>query len=108
MIKLIVMVKKKEGMTQEEFDSYWREVHGPLVRNNVPGLLKYTQNHRIDLNGEKSPYDGIAELSFKDMDAYNYQNEWYMSEGGEILRNDIPNFMDPEMVTFICREELIF
>lgn len=30
-----------------------------------------------------------------------------MSAGGEVLKNDIPDFMGPEMVTFLCREELI-
>ena len=31
MIKLVSMLKRKEGLTPEEFHRHWREVHGPLI-----------------------------------------------------------------------------
>jgi uncharacterized protein (TIGR02118 family) len=105
MIKFIIMGKRKKGMTQEEFAKYWKEVHGPKVRNNVPGLIKYVQNHRINLDDDESTYDSIAELYFEDMNSYNIMSEWRISEKGRIIRDDEPNFMDgSKTVIYLCEE----
>lgn len=40
MVKLIVCVKRKPGMSVQEFHDYWRTQHGPLVKR-VPGCRKY-------------------------------------------------------------------
>jgi uncharacterized protein (TIGR02118 family) len=47
MIKVMVMVKRKPGISREEFYKYWKEVHGPLMARHIPGLRKYVQNHYI-------------------------------------------------------------
>ena len=31
MIKLVYCLRRKPGMTWDEFSTYWREVHAPLV-----------------------------------------------------------------------------
>ena len=36
MIKVIVLVKRKEGISREEFYKYWKEVHGPFVAKHIP------------------------------------------------------------------------
>jgi hypothetical protein len=44
-MRVSMYLKKKAGMSQEEFNHYWSHVHGPLVRPLVEkyGILKYTQ-----------------------------------------------------------------
>jgi uncharacterized protein (TIGR02118 family) len=74
MIKLVFCVRRKQGMSLEEFQRYWRESHGPLVAGNAEALRirRYVQVHRRDtsIDGparhqrgiESEPYDGAAEL----------------------------------------------
>jgi uncharacterized protein (TIGR02118 family) len=64
MIKSVSVVTRKAGMSVEDFQSYWRDVHGPLVAR-APGVRRYIQSHTLPelYNGEKPPdYDGIVEI----------------------------------------------
>ncbi len=74
MIKLVFMLKRRDGMTREEFQRYWREEHAQLVKRHaaVLGIRRYVQTHAratpLDdaLAGSRgappSAYDGVAEL----------------------------------------------
>ena len=73
MIKFVFCLRRKEGMTREEFQSYWLNTHGPLVQKHAPatGCRRYVQVHTAttpldDLlagsRGAPEPYDGVAEL----------------------------------------------
>ncbi len=70
MIKTISIVKKKEGITREEFYKYWKDVHGPLVARHIPGLRKYIQNHYIEVPGYNEEGDGIIETWYDDVDSF--------------------------------------
>ena len=70
MVKLIICAKRKTGMTRKEFDAYWQNQHGPLVKS-VPEFMrhvrKYVQCHIVENSvplGVAAPYDGVAELWF--------------------------------------------
>jgi uncharacterized protein (TIGR02118 family) len=69
MIKAIYFIKRKPGMSLEDFRKYWLEEHAPLVLK-VPGLVKYVQSHTMDHGyREHEPiYDGIAELWYENLD----------------------------------------
>lgn len=81
MIKVIFCIRKLHGLTDGEFQRYWREDHADLVRQAAGPLniRRYVQSHAfsdqrltpmIDARGiEAAPYDGIAELWWDDMDA---------------------------------------
>jgi uncharacterized protein (TIGR02118 family) len=108
MIKVIVMLKRKIGLTQDEFSKYWKETHAQVALKHLPGITKYIQNHPVKLNDKEPPYDGVAELWFKDMDSFRAANKWYLSDEGKILRDDEARFMDTnKMVNFICQEMTI-
>jgi uncharacterized protein (TIGR02118 family) len=77
MIHLIFCLRRRTDMTREEFQRYWRETHGPLVRRHAGalGIQRYVQAHSIDHpvadaarqgRGAPEPYDGVAELWFDD------------------------------------------
>jgi uncharacterized protein (TIGR02118 family) len=44
-IKLVFCIHRRPDLTFEEFDAYWRDVHGPLVRQHaeVLGIRRYVQ-----------------------------------------------------------------
>jgi uncharacterized protein (TIGR02118 family) len=73
MVKLIYCLKRLPGMSLEEFQKYWRENHGPLVRSfkDAMHLRRYVQSHTIidprmeeqrRALGRPEPFDGVAEL----------------------------------------------
>ena len=73
MIKLTFCVRKLPHMSLAEFQRYWLENHGPLVRDRaaVLGIKRYVQVHRLDspvndaMRASRQagdPYDGVAEL----------------------------------------------
>jgi uncharacterized protein (TIGR02118 family) len=84
MIKLVFTLRRREGMTREEFQRYWREKHAPLVQQHAATLhiRRYIQVHlrETDLDeaiaaprgSQPHFYDGVAELwwdSLEDLSA---------------------------------------
>ena len=73
MVKLVFCLRRRSTLSREEFQRYWRETHGPLVRRHasVLRIRRYVQTHTLDdpLNaalaaarGAPEAFDGIAEL----------------------------------------------
>ena len=46
LIKRVSFIKRRPGMSPEEFSRYWREVHGPLALD-LPGMRRYVQCHVV-------------------------------------------------------------
>ncbi|MGZ4735525.1 MAG: EthD domain-containing protein [Acidimicrobiia bacterium] len=80
MIKLVFCLRRRDDLSREEFQRYWLEQHGPLVRSHAGalGIRRYVQVHSIDdgisiaVAGSRNPpppYDGVAELWFDDLEA---------------------------------------
>jgi uncharacterized protein (TIGR02118 family) len=75
-VRLVCLLKRKAGLSPEEFGAYWRDEHGPLVAGHQArlNLLRYSQVHRdpsaeaADLKarelrgGMLPPYDGVTEM----------------------------------------------
>lgn len=79
MVKLVFCLRRKEGMSLEEFQRYWFETHGPLVRSHAETLRirRYVQVHTsaTPLNdalrgsrGGPESFDGVAELWWDSLD----------------------------------------
>src|ERR1017187_513184 len=74
MIKLVFTLRRREDMTREEFQRYWRERHAPLVKRHADALhiRRYVQVHARDTDHDEAVagargseprfYDGVAEL----------------------------------------------
>jgi uncharacterized protein (TIGR02118 family) len=80
MVKLIFCLTRLPHLSREEFQRYWRERHGPLVRESAKalGIRRYVQLHTLDTpvnetlrRGRGAPlaYDGVAELWFDSLEA---------------------------------------
>ena len=111
MIKLMGMLRRKPGMSPQEFHSYWRNVHAPLVMG-VQGFArhvrKYVQSHAVDAqlvpgaDGEPA-FDGIAELWFDSLDDLRraISDPCYLSE----IHPDELKFLDfPNCVILLVEE----
>ena len=72
MIKLIALLKRKPGISREEFKRRWLEDHTKLS-TRIPGVLGYRINiatdRQPDGTGAEPPYDGTAEMWWESIDA---------------------------------------
>ena len=103
MIKLVYCIRKKAGLTDEEFFRYWQNIHGPIGAR-IPRLRKLVQSHRLTVPGDKSnpDFDGVAELWFDDVEALlvaRRSPEWKASTADEA------NFIDHNKVAYFVSEE---
>ena len=73
MVKLVFCLRKQPHLSLVEFQRYWLETHGPLVRKHAPALKirRYVQVHTLDSPANEAmrrsrdagePFDGVAEL----------------------------------------------
>ena len=109
MIKITIFVARKADLTFEEFDTYWREKHAPLIKSVTDfsrHIRKYVQSHRVAGEvplAQEADYDGVAELWFDDVESLNtaFTEPKYM----ELVRPDELKFVDLERcVSIVCEE----
>lgn len=91
--KMISILKRAANMTRPEFKAWWLDSHVPMVLQ-FPDLRHY----QVDLaeDGPDGAIDGIAELSFKDMETLrrvtsseqvrNVQQDDSVSHASSIIR----------------------
>lgn len=72
MVKLIAFLKRKPGMSREEFARRWVQQHTKLS-SKLPGLRGYriniATNRQPEGTGPEPIYDGTAELWWDDINA---------------------------------------
>ena len=88
MIKSVTLLKRKPGLTDEEFYGHWKEIHGPLAARVIPGLRKYVQNHSVAFPRVKNEFDGFAELWFDDLEALEEYFIWRQTDEAKVLLDD--------------------
>ncbi|MBW2279154.1 MAG: EthD domain-containing protein [Deltaproteobacteria bacterium] len=106
MVKLTFCLRRLPSLSREEFQSYWLETHGALVREHADALRvrRYVQLHSSNeevnaglrgVRGGPEGYDGVAELwwdSLEDLAAANATEAG--REAGRILLEDEKRFID--------------
>ena len=92
MIKLIALLKRKPGLTREEFADRWLNDHIKLS-SKMPGLRGYRVNiaidHQPDGDGVEPIYDGTAELWWDSVEAMEAA---FNSQEGKIAGEDADQF----------------
>ena len=79
MVKLVFCARRLPHLTREQFQRYWHETHGPLVRSHaaVLRIRRYVQVHTLEhpvqdalrtSRGGPEAYDGVAELWWASLD----------------------------------------
>lgn len=108
MIKSIVVARKKPGLSMQEFNRYWKEIHGPKAARQIPGLRRYVQNHMVPIPGMEYNGDGIVEMWYDDVEAYLKSVEYLRSPEGKDLVEDGDEFSDmADPMIWIVEEHVI-
>ena len=106
MLKLTFCLRRLPSLTLAEFQDYWLNKHGPLVRRLQPalGMVRYVQLHRLDndlaggmrrVRGAPEPYDGVAELWWAGEESYRAAGRTPEArEAGRLLLEDEAKFID--------------
>jgi uncharacterized protein (TIGR02118 family) len=89
-VKLIALLRAREGMNRAEFKRYWLEDHVPLTLR-FRNLRGYRVNIAIDEYQELDdlPYDGTTELWWDSLDE---MHEDFASQEGDIAGADADSF----------------
>jgi uncharacterized protein (TIGR02118 family) len=107
-VRNLTLLRRKPGISVEEFQHHWLEVHGPLV-SALPGVRRYAQNH-VTASATRAGYptvelgiDGIVEFVFESAES---MREAFDSEAGRRAMADAPNFIEA-MRVYTVEEHVI-
>ncbi|MCW5737207.1 MAG: EthD domain-containing protein [Enhydrobacter sp.] len=121
MLKLTFCLRRRPGLSLPEFQDYWVNKHGPLVRRLQPalGMVRYVQVHRLggDLadglrraRSAPEPYDGVAELWWESEESFRAAGKNPGArEAGRLLLEDEARFIDlANSPLWLNREHVIY
>jgi len=92
MFKVHIWMKRKDGMSEEEFRDYWLQKHAPIARDGYEHLRGYVVNVTTGApKGQPLFYDGVAELSWESRDDFVADMK---SEASRAGTEDLANFTD--------------
>lgn len=109
MIKLIITLNRREGMTFQQFKDYRRDVHAPLLFA-IPEADQYIRRFAVSYpvsapNFPEPSYDAVVEAWFDSIDDLD---ALYLSENFRVkVDPDHPNFIDMSKVGRIISEEIL-
>jgi uncharacterized protein (TIGR02118 family) len=107
-IKLTFCLHRRDGMTREDFQRYWRETHAPLVASvaETLNIRRYVQTHTVDdaindpIRASRNapvPYDGVAELWWDSLESLAAPGQTEAGRAaGAMLLEDERRFIDLE------------
>ena len=117
MIKFVMCITRRPGMSRDEFRDYWINRHGPYFMQNASAMRakKYVQSLTLDtpLNeglrasrGMRAEYDGVAEVWFEsEADLMEGMSSPEGQKLGEALLEDEKNFIDHSKSSAFIVEE---
>ena len=94
MIKVMMLVKRKPGISKEEFYNYWQNVHGPLVAKSIPALRKYVQNHFVETPEQEYEGDGIIETWYDSIEDWQQLKDIKKNQETDALMADWAKIAD--------------
>ena len=97
MFKLIILLKKKTGFTDEEFADYWLETHA-LLAKKMPRLRRYVVNVVAPPPNREPDYNGVVELWFDNVDD---MKKAFSSPEGQATQKDTEKFTTSRTAMYV-------
>lgn len=97
MIKLMFLMKRRQGMSRAEFREYYENRHAPFMLGVVGKPAEYRRNYTVD--PAESEYDAITEIVYTDAaDLAAAQAAMAHPDNADRIREDEARFVDPASV----------
>lgn len=64
--KVLLFLKRRPGMSVEDFRSYYETTHVKLCEKYAVGALRYVRRYLDPVGGEEMPFDVITEIWLED------------------------------------------
>jgi uncharacterized protein (TIGR02118 family) len=105
MIRLIILLGPKAGISERLFFEHWQKVHKPLVEQ-LPGLRRYRQSraHEAGMPFAASSSTAVAELWFDSIE--DLQAAW-RSPQEQVAKADAETFIDVNSLSMIVVSEVV-
>jgi uncharacterized protein (TIGR02118 family) len=103
MVRLISLLKRKSGLSHDEFLAYWHDNHGPLIAaSSAAGYVRrYTQHPRAAGLGDDT-WDGVTIQEFDSVDAFHA----HMGEPDfGAMMDDLEQFLDTSQIQYVVCDE---
>jgi uncharacterized protein (TIGR02118 family) len=112
MVKAIALIKRRAGLSREEFVRHYEDVHAPLILKHLPTVRRYARNYVTSLVvaptcAEELDFDCITELWFDDMEGYKAMTRVRSSAAGKVIEDDEETFLDRSKLFFFLVSEKI-
>lgn len=108
MFKAFVLLKRKDGMSVEDFRSYYETTHAKLGKDMLPNAKKYVRHYLnpvVDEGGDL-PYDVITEIWFDDRADFDAgMANISKPENARIIGEDEENLFDRSAIRFVTVED---
>jgi uncharacterized protein (TIGR02118 family) len=101
--KLIVLLKKKDNITEEEFTRHWLNTHVPLAKT-LPGVRRYVVNLVKKPPNREPDFHGVVELWFDDVAS---MKKAFASPAGQVTQQDSHKFTSSVSTLFVEERQLI-
>ena len=101
MFKAMILLKRKDGLSFEDFKRHWLEVHATLVRQ-LPGLRKSVFN--FDLSAGEGDTDAVSELWFDTEQAFT---DAYASEVGQQVAADALSMVSSRVRVLVEEHQIV-
>ena len=110
MVKEIVLIKRKPGLSPEEFIKQYEEMHVPLLLKHCPTIKRYVRNYvRTTLltppGVEELEFDCVTEVWYDNMEGFKALANFVMSEAGKVIHDAEESFMDTRKTVALLVEE---
>jgi EthD domain len=113
--KMIILIKKKKGMSREDFIHHYETSHSVIGRRLLGHLwTKYVRNYPLSLmeyqpeeNSVDDSYDAVTEIWFKDEAAIEEMARIInIPENNKIILEDEEKFQERKLTRLLMVEEV--
>jgi uncharacterized protein (TIGR02118 family) len=102
MFKIMILLTKKQVMSDDDFARYFLEEHAPLAKK-MPGLRKYVVNIVQRPPNREPDYHGVSELWFDDRES---MKQAFTSPQGSLAQKDTEHFAGKTLTLYIDEHEI--
>jgi uncharacterized protein (TIGR02118 family) len=99
MIKIMLLVSRKDGVSPEEFREHYETTHAPLAAKHLPFLVRYVRNYAVDRFGGDIDCDCVTEFWF------DHPGPWREART-KILRQEILDLFAADEEQFMDRTSM--